>query len=136
MSLRMETRISELIFLQDSPHKLIIQLGESANAKDLFFVCFNLFCKGIAMLYGHENVVRVHKLSREQVADVVQRLRKVNIRVVILEFDVKFADNVPKSFEDSVQAVKRAPANLSLEEYNFGVVVNNTLHQIHFEIMI
>jgi hypothetical protein len=138
------SELPEYIFLTNTNNNPVhIKLKENTTSKDLFFVCFDLFCKGLVLLYGNENVVNINKISMDQFNLLIDKLKNAGIKVIVYEYDLdtaKLLDKIPTHvskniLSESVDKIRRMPSNEHLRTYTFYLDIHSTIFEICFEIV-
>jgi hypothetical protein len=132
--------LSKYIFLENSDNKLIyLDIQGLECTKDIFCLCFDLLCKGLVLLYGHDNKVELNHISMEQFHAMSQRLLyagiKVKLNAVDADNDQDYKDHTSTEvLSESYKYLKTQPDNLDVGDYSFLFKVNELIYTLKFEI--
>lgn len=127
----------EYIYFQNNDNRRInLTIGRGCeNTKQFFFFCIQIFCKGLALLYGNNNKINIDNLNQEQVLNVINKMRLININVILdriswedLYYEEENAYKIPKNIDTQSE-------NLSLQEYGCKIDSNEYLHIIRFALI-
>ena len=143
--------VSELenyIFIHNThDNQLLININCLKKQKELFFLLFDLFCKGLILMYGENNRMTLNTLGMEQFDEVKRKLKCAHIHLNLILYDKEMAellDLIPKDMDDhyerniithSLGKIRSADENMDLKEYVFNLFMNETLYCINFDIL-
>lgn len=132
--------------------RIELDLDGIHNMKDMFFFCYDLFCKGLVILFGTENTVNINKISKEQFNIVSERLEYAGIKTKLIISDIdktnndineNYNDNLVKDLNETIlypyvnikDIEDNLNVNLELHEYIFEIYLTSNLHyRISFEL--
>ena len=128
----------DFIFLKNNNNKkIILELDNLKNTKDLFSFCLDLFCKGMVILYGNEDrKVNINELSMEQIQIVVDNLSYAGIHTIIQikdfieNSDYTMNEILNKSFNELIDNEK----NNNLSDYKFTLKIDKMYYIIQFDV--
>ena len=139
--------LATFIFKQNTDNnQLYININSLKTHKQLFFLLFDLFCKGLLMLYGSGNKLLLNKLEMVQFEEIRQKLKLAHIDLVMEQYDdstAKLLDLIPeKDILNKETAIIRSSLNTihgmkddeDLKDYQFNLYMNDTLFCIHFDV--
>lgn len=132
------------IFTENDGKEIFLDIQSIKTNKDLFFFCFDLFCKGLVILFGTENKLLLNMLTSENFDEIRRKLKYAHIHLKTLNYDVELAElldivnkdtlNERNVLVESIDHLKGMEEQLELSEYIFNIYLNNTVMQIFFEI--
>lgn len=132
------------IFTENDGKEIFLDIQSIKTNKDLFFFCFDLFCKGLVILFGTENKLLLNMLTSENFDEIRRKLKYAHIHLKTLNYDVELAElldivnkdtlNERNVLVESIDNLKGMEEQLELSEYIFNIYLNNTVMQIFFEI--
>jgi hypothetical protein len=124
-------------------HDIYSYFGIRCN-KDLFKFIFEIFYRGIIILYGSNNKVKLNDLSESQFNHMKNRLRYAHIKlnIIIYDLDTAYAlDIIDKnSFNeytvvmDTMSKIDNMNDNKELKDYIFYLYINGVIYSISFDI--
>lgn len=139
--------LATFIFTQNTDNnQLYINITSLKTHKQLFFLLFDLFCKGLLMLYGSDNKLLLNKLEMSQFDEIRQRLKLAHIDLVMEQYDdstAKLLDLIPEEdipnketaiIRSSLNAIHGMRDDADLKDYQFNLYMNDTLFCIHFDV--
>lgn len=150
----------EYIYEKNQGKRIVIQAESVNTAKELFYFCLDLFCKGLLYLFGDEhNRVRIDTMSLSQIQKVIDKLGYTGIMTIIhIEQKSVFMNNKeqygyvdhlsltsqdvvsitspsPSQFvQNSLNNIEKKTDNQDLSSYKFHLVNKDLIYIIHFEI--
>lgn len=114
------------------------------NNKDLFKFIFEIFYRGIVLLYGTNNKMKLNDLTESQLDHIKNRFRYANIKFIIRIYDVDTAniiELIDKNNLNEYNVVKKSLDDIELmaddkdlKEYIFNMYMNNMVYSISFDI--
>jgi len=108
-----------------------LTLGGVENTKDLFCFLVDLLCKGLVLMFGHENRVEVDSLTQDDFLLVKKKMALAGVEVIL-----SLNPNVPKiPCSVNVGQIDSFPDDAPLETYPFVVVGSDYIHTVHFKLM-
>lgn len=132
------------IFTENDGKEIFLDIQSIKTNKDLFFFCFDLFCKGLVILFGTENKLLLNMLTSENFDEIRRKLKYAHIHLKTLNYDVELAElldivnketlNERNVLVESIDKLKGMEEQLELSEYIFNIYLNNNVIQIFFEI--
>lgn len=128
--------LAEFMFLRNvNDAKLVMSLGGIEDAKDLFYFCLDLFCKGLVMLYGNEGKVHVQDLSLEQFQVIKKKMFNASIDVNLAVYeDIEEKENDEKCYIN-IKHIEQMPNNLNIREYKFMLRADPMVFHVTFDII-
>ena len=142
------SELANYIFVHNiHDNDILININCLKTQKELFFLLFDLFCKGIILMYGENNRMTLNTLNMEQFDEVKRKLKCARIHLNLILYDKEMAellDLIPKDMDDnyerniitySLAKIRAADDNIDLKEFVFQLFMNNTLYCIHFDIL-
>lgn len=148
----------EYVYEKNNGKRIVIQADSINTAKELFYFCLDLFCKGLLFLFGDEhNSVRIDTITLPQIQKVIDKLGYTGIMTIIhIEQTSDFMNNKehhgygdhlsltqqnsvsftsPSQFvQGSLNNIEKKPENQDLSSYKFHLVNKDLIYIIHFEI--
>lgn len=127
-------------------NQLYLNITSLKTHKQLFFFLFDLFCKGLLMLYGSDNRLCLNKLEMSQFDEIKRKLKLAHIELVMEQYDdstAKLLDLIPEEdsanketqiIRSSLNAIQSMRDDADLKEYTFNLYMNDTLFCIHFDL--
>ena len=139
------TDLAKYIFEENLQFKndVLLDVRTLQTTKQLFFFFFELFCKGLVILFGSESGrLELNSVSSEQFDLVRECLRRAHIKLHLTTYDADTARLLDHDVSSSREVANRsitdlrdAPDDLSLDEYVFHIFVNDVLMLISFDIV-
>ena len=128
----------DYIFLKNKNNKkILLQLDELKDTKDLFCFCLDLFCKGMVILYGNENrKVNINELSMEQIQAVVDNLSYAGIFTIIQIKDKVEDDDYSMNevLNKSLDTLLDNESDKDLSYYKFTLKIDKLYYIIQFDV--
>lgn len=145
---RLNIDINELakyIFVtnQTERNEIFLDVKSLKTNKELFFFFFELFCKGLVLLFGEGSKLCLDTLAMEQLDAVrgLMRFAHIKLNVVVYDEDTaKMIDEIEvaderKIVNDSMQKLRASKSDLQISEYVFNLFINKVLYIISFEVV-
>jgi hypothetical protein len=133
--------LSKFIFLGNNENKIIVlDIQGLECTKDIFCLCFDLLCKGLVLLFGHNNKVELNDITIEQFHAMAQRLHYAGIKVkldtmdAINNLDFKHLTST-EVLSESYKHLKTQPNHLDVSDYSFFFKVNDLIYTLKFELV-
>ena len=140
--------LAAFIFLKNTEeNQLYLHITSLKTKKQLFFLLFDLFCKGLILLYGSGNRLLLNKLDMSQFDELKRKLKCAHVNLILTLYDAKTAqllDLLPSDVKDHQESsIIRSSLNKILEmdddedlvNYQFHLYMNDTLFCINFDII-
>lgn len=140
--------LAAFIFLKNTEeNQLYLHITSLKTKKQLFFLLFDLFCKGLILLYGSGNRLLLNKLDMSQFDELKRKLKCAHVNLILTLYDAKTAqllDLLPPDVKDHQESsIIRSSLNKILEmdddedlvNYQFHLYMNDTLFCINFDII-
>ena len=136
--------LAEYIFKTNQCNQIYINVRCLKSTKELFFFLFDIFCKGIVLLYGKNKKTLLNNLQLYQFEEIKEKLRyahiKLNLEIynkdtAILLDMMKEANNEKMIIQQSIDDIINMNDNEDLSKYVFKIFMNESLFCIHFEII-
>lgn len=140
--------LANQIFLKNiNESKLLININCLKTQKELFFLLFDLFCKGIILLYGENNRMTLNTLGMEQFDEIKKKFKFAFINLNLILYDKETAellDLIPTDMDDnyerniithSLAKIRSEKDNIDLKDFVFHLFMNKTLYCISFDIL-
>lgn len=139
--------LAQCIFMNNTNDvNILIETNNIKCNQDLFFFLFDLLCKGLILVYSHENSNKVclNHLTVEQFDFMKKKFKNAHIKLNIITYDIETAlllDLVDKDYKsrnlirDSIDHIQSMGENESLSEYVFNVLMDDNLFSINFEVL-
>lgn len=141
--------LADYIFRTNAIEKKYIFLDvRSLNtSKELFYLFFDIFCKGLMILYGGTNkLLCLNNVSLEQFEEVKCLMRYAHIGLFISMHDIREAVMLDiiddgetcerRVIQKSLANLRRMPNNSPIQDYKFNIMMNDMVMQIHFNVLI
>ena len=134
-------RVAEYIFKKNVDSTMYLEVNSLKTTKELFFFLFDIFCKGLILMFGEQNQVELNTLTAEQFAKVGEKLRYAHIKLCIDSYprdtaemlDLINKDSSSKMIlDESLQKINESDDNESLESYRINILMDNSFHQVSF----
>ena len=109
-----------------------------------FFFLFDIFCKGIILLFGENNKMKLNSLEPYQFEIIKEKMKYAHILLTMTTYDestAKLLDLIPENvkeknvIQDSINDITKMEENEPLTEYVFKLFMNETLFCINFDII-
>lgn len=135
--------IAPYLFLENRGH-VYLDIQGLQTSKDLYCFLFDLFCKGLVLLYGDENQrVYIELMTYDQFATVAEKMKRAGIHVYLdmqpLPANEIVTENIIAERRDHLQqstdTLVYAEPNLPLKEYVFELKTVDTLLRISFDLV-
>ena len=139
--------VANYIFKINTDKEIFININSLKTKKELFFLLFDIFCKGIILMYGENNKMKLNNLELYQFEEIKTKLKYAQINLNMITYDKETAqilDLIPSSdkeikekniIQNSIVEIVRMPDNDDLKCYIFHLYMNNTLFCINFDIL-
>lgn len=136
--------LADYIFKTNQCNQIYINVRCLKSTKELFFFLFDIFCKGIVLLYGKNKKTLLNNLQLYQFEEIKEKLRyahiKLNLEIynkdtAILLDMMKEANNEKMIIQQSIDDIINMNDNEDLSKYVFKIFMNESLFCIHFEII-
>lgn len=142
------SELAKYIFVKNEKQsEIMINITCLKTQKELFFLLFDLFCKGLILMYGKDNRMTLNTLGMDQFEEVKQKLRCAHIQLSLVLYDkdtAELLDLIPNNMTDnhertiitqSLAKIRAEKENLDLKEYVFHLYMNDILYCINFDIL-
>lgn len=139
--------LANYIFKINTEKELFININCLKTKKELFFFLFDIFCKGIILMYGENNRMKLNNLELHQFEEIKQKLKYAHIHLNLIIYDkdtAQLLDLLPASEDDirekniiqsSIDKIVAMNDNDNLTDYIFHLYMNDTLFCINFDIL-
>ncbi len=137
--------LATFIFKKNTEHKeLYLNIRSLKTTKELFFFLFDIFCKGIILLFGENNKMKLNSLEPYQFEIIKEKMKYAHILLTMTTYDestAKLLDLIPENvkeknvIQDSINDITKMEENEPLTEYVFKLFMNETLFCINFDII-
>jgi hypothetical protein len=141
--------LAEYIFKTNAVDKkhIFLDVRSLNTSKELFYLFFDLFCKGLMILYGgSDKLLCLNNVSLEQFETVKSLLWYAHIGLFIAIHELKDAvmlDIIDEGetcerrvIQKSLATLRRMPNDSPIEDYKFSIMMNDIVMQIHFDVLI
>lgn len=124
-------------------NELFLDIKTLKTNKELFFFCFELFCKGLIILYGNsENKLLLNQVTMEQFDVIKQALIYAHIKLHIQVYEQSIAelmDLISTTDErdvicETIDKLVASEQNDKLDQYKFNIIINGVVYAIYFTI--
>ena len=141
------TELAQYVFRNESESPIFIEINCLKTKKELFFLLFDLFCKGLIILFGENNKILLNKLGMDQFDEVKAKLKLAHVDLNLQLYDKETAvilEMIPADIDDrfektiiqqSLAQINGMPDDKDLKEYVFQLFMNETLFNINFDII-
>ena len=141
------TELAQYVFRNESESPIFIEINCLKTKKELFFLLFDLFCKGLIILYGENNKILLNKLGMDQFDEVKAKLKLAHVDLNLTLYDKETAvilEMIPADIDDrfektiiqkSLAQINGMSDDMDLKEYVFQLFMNETLFNINFDII-
>jgi hypothetical protein len=137
--------VAKFIFENDNK-EIYINIQSLKTKKQLFFFIFDLFCKGIIILFGDGKRMCLNSLSLEQFDEIKIKMKNAHLLLNMCVYDKDIAvllDMIPENLENqekniiqkSINKITMMEDDLDLKEYIFHLYMNDALFCISFDII-
>ena len=136
--------LAQYIFKTNKNNHIYINIRCLKTTKELFFFLFDIFCKGVVLLYGKNNKTLLNNLQLYQFEEIKDKLRyahiKLNLEIyekdtaILLDL-MKTSDSEKMIIQQSIDDIINMNDDEDLTNYVFKIFMNESLFCIHFEIM-
>lgn len=137
--------LATFIFKKNTENKeLYLNIRSLKTTKELFFFLFDIFCKGIILLFGENNKMKLNSLEPYQFELIKENMKYAHILLTMTTYDestAKLLDLIPENvkeknvIQDSINDITKMEENEPLTEYVFKLFMNETLFCINFDII-
>jgi hypothetical protein len=124
-------------------NEIFLDIKTLKTNKELFFFCFELFCKGLIILYGNsQNKLLLNQVTMEQFDVIKERLRYAHIKLHIHVYEQSTAeimDLISTSDErdvicETIDKLVSSEEDKQIEDYTFNIMINGVVYVIYFTI--
>jgi hypothetical protein len=135
--------LAKYIFKTNVDSQMFLQFDSIKTNRDLFYLCFDLFCKGIVLLFGKDNKFRLNDMNDNHFDKIRRKLLFANIDTKIVQYPIDTAilidildpSRSPKQvLSDSINKIGSLETNLEIEEYEFSLLIDSVYIIISFGI--
>lgn len=130
--------LAEFLFIENKEFKNVSMSLDLPNSKELFFLCYDLFLKGLVLMFGEDNKVEIHKVTLDDFLELKKRLKCANIdcdlQVVSVETDPKEIPGISSQNFLNLLYIDNGPDKHSLRDYKFELQTPNSIYTIKFDI--
>lgn len=131
-------------------HKIVLQIDEINNTKELFHFCLDLFFKGLVKLNDENSKsVILNEISLEHIQNVIDKLSYTGICTLIYLCKENEMDNNHTSNDDEMLKSKKVYDILSesvetmkykeydkLSDYSFNMKIGDDMYMVKFDLKI
>lgn len=140
--------LAKYIFELNENNIIFLDLKSVKTNKELFFFYFDLFCKGLVILFGMgNNSLLLNTISDEDFRKVKKKLEMARIKLNMIHYDIETAIlldfcvkdsslNEKAIIEKSIQNILKLDDNLELNAYEFHLYINEIFIVISFEALV
>jgi ADP-glucose pyrophosphorylase len=141
------SEVAKYIFEINTEKEIYLNVKSIKTSRDLFFFLFDIFCKGIIILYGENNKMKLNDLQPYQFDEIKQKLKFAHIKLNMEIFDIQTAvllDLLPEEGDEynqkniiqkSIDYIMLMNDNEELNTYTFQLFMNDNLFCINFDII-
>ena len=124
-------------------NELFLDIKTLKTNKELFFFCFELFCKGLIILYGNsENKLLLNQVTMEQFDVIKQAMLYAHIKLHIHVYEQSTAELmelISTTDErdvicETINKLVSSEQNDMLDDYKFNIIINEVVYAIYFTI--
>ncbi len=139
--------LANYIFKINTDKELFININSLKTKKELFFLLFDIFCKGIILMYGENNKMKLNNLELYQFDEIKTKLKYAHISLNLITYDkdtAQILDLIPSNdqeikerniIQNSIDTIVKMPDDEDLMNYIFHLYMNDTLFCINFDIL-
>lgn len=139
--------LANYIFKINTDKELYININSLKTKKELFFFLFDIFCKGIILMYGKNNKMKLNNLELYQFEEIKTKLKYAHISLNLIIYDKETAqilDLIPLNdqeikekniIQNSIDNIVKMSDNENLKNYIFHLYMNDNLFCINFDIL-
>lgn len=137
--------LADFIFKKNTDNKeLYLNINSLKTTKELFFFLFDIFCKGIILLFGENNKMKLNNLEPYQFEQIKEKLKYAHIQLIMTTYDkdtailLDYIDNdvyEKNVIQESINNIVKMKDDDVLPNYVFKLFMNDTLFCIHFDII-
>ena len=141
------TELAQYVFRNENESPIFIEINCLKTKKELFFLLFDLFCKGLIILFGENNKILLNKLEMSQFDVVKTKLKLAHVDMNLQLYDKDTAvilEMIPSDIDDrfektiiqkSLAKINGMPDDADLKDYVFQLFMNETLFNINFDVI-
>ncbi|QOI90230.1 hypothetical protein QKU58_gp101 [Pyramimonas orientalis virus] len=141
------SEVAKYIFKTNKEQEIYLNVKSIKTSRDLFFFLFDIFCKGIVILYGENNKMKLNDLQPYQFDEIKEKLKYAHIKLYMEMFDKATAimlDLLPDNdneyneknvIKKSIEEILLMKEDEDLNAYMFKLYMNENLFCIHFDII-
>jgi hypothetical protein len=135
--------LATYIFKTNVDSQMFLQFSSIKTNRDLFYLCFDLFCKGIVLLFGKDNKFRLNDINDDHLDKIRRKLLFANIDTKIVQYpidtailiDIHDPSRSPKKvLSDSINKIGALETDLEIDEYEFSLLIDSVYIIISFGI--
>lgn len=128
--------LADFIFKKNINNAAVeLSLDGLSNAKDFFFFCLDLFCKGLVCMFGNgNNMVQLQDLKMEDFIKIRDKLVLAGIDAR-LEVHPPDIDIQPLELQLNMKELREAPDDMPLKDYKFIIKCNEFTYIIKFNVV-
>jgi hypothetical protein len=135
--------LATFVFKTNEEKNVILEVNSLRTVKELFYLCFDLFCKGLVILFGVNNKLVLNKLRENQIEEVRNKLLDVHINTNVVQYSkdtailVDLLDqnmSVEKVLQNSINKISDMGDDMCLDEYEFEMLIGELFMTISFNI--
>lgn len=139
--------LANYIFKINDEKELFLNVKSLKTKKELFFFLFDIFCKGIILMYGSNNKMKLNNLELHQFEEIKNKLKFAHIKLNMIMYDKPTAQAIDLLPEDdngiqekniiqaSLGRIMKMGDDEDLNNYVFNLYMNQTLFCISFDII-
>jgi hypothetical protein len=140
------SEVANYIFKTNNDKEILLNVNSIKTSRDLFFFLFDIFCKGLVILYGENNKMKLNDLQPYQFDEMKDKLKYAHIRLNMEMYDKNTAvilDLLPDNdgfdersiIKKSIDDILLMTENEELNKYTFKLYMNEYLFCINFDII-
>jgi hypothetical protein len=140
------SQLAQYIFVTnvEAKNEIFLDVQTIKTTKELFFFCFELFCKGLVILYGDGSRLCLNSVTMDQFHEIRRLFAFAHIKLCLNVYEKDVAclvdlieekETEREAISKSINALTKAPDNQELSKYMFNMLINNTLMIVSFDIL-
>lgn len=131
--------LANFLFLQNTDNKHVVLNLDLPNSKELFFLCYDLFLKGLVMMFGENDRVEIQKISLDKFFDLKNKMKCADIEcnLQVVPVDTCPADIPCLTTQNylNLLTIDMGSNNLPLSDYKFELQTPDNIYKISFDIV-
>lgn len=120
--------LADYMFVKNKNNIISLTLPLLQSKKDLFYFLFDLFCKGLVILFGNNNRVSIENLTINDFDKIKEKMSYAGIDIFLIIIHIQSS-----TFSMNFKDLENSPSNLNLKDYEVSMTIGNNLYKISFD---